>query len=374
MKQSSGDKKVQDLLALADIEINGSRPWDIKVHNNKLSDRVLAGGSLALGESYMDGWWDVESLDTFFVKLLGAKLNEAVHDDWGLILSAIKARLFNSQKVSRAFQIGEKHYDVDDSVYGAMLDENRTYTCGYWKEGVNDLASAQNAKLDLICKKLGLKKGDRVLDIGCGWGSFAKYASTHYGASVVGVTVSKNQAEYARKACGDLPVEFRLQDYRSIDEKFDHIVSIGMFEHVGMKNYKTYMKVARRCLKDDGLFLLHTIGGNKSVRGGDPWISKYIFTNSMLPSIAQIGKSIENIFVMEDWHNFSADYDKTLMAWYSNFVNNWVKTGEKRDERFVRMWRYYLLACAASFRLRNNQLWQIVLSPNGVKGGHKTIR
>lgn len=372
---SKSDKMaIEKLLAEIGIEVNGNKPWDIKVHNDQLYKQVLAGGSLALGESYMAGWWDVERLDEFFTRVLQSNLSDQIKNNWQVIFQVLLTRLFNLQKPSRAFTIGEHHYDEDENVYMAMLGETMTYTCGYWPEGVNNLDEAQTAKLDLVCKKIGLKSGDRVLDIGCGCGSFAKLAAESYGAQVVGLTVSKNQVQYAKDNYKDLSIDIRFQDYRDINEKFDHVVSLGMFEHVGVKNYRTYMKVVRRCLKDDGLFLLHTIGGNRSAHSSDPWISKYIFPNSMLPSIAQIGRSIENIFTMEDWHNFSVDYDKTLMAWYNNFISKWVKTGEKKDERFVRMWSYYLLACAGSFRARKNQLWQVVLSPHGVPGGYKSIR
>ena len=269
--------------------------------------------------------------------------------------------------------MGEKHYDIGNDLYRAMLDKRLTYTCGCWKDA-KDLNEAQEAKLDLVCKKIGLKGGQRVLDIGSGWGSFIGYAAEKYGASALGVTISKEQKELADALYKNISIKTLLQDYRDINEKFDHIVSLGMFEHVGYKNYRTFMKVAHNALKDDGLFLLHTIGGNQSAMGGDPWLNKYIFPNGMLPSIAQIGKSIEGLFVMEDWHNFGDDYYKTLMAWHKNFEDNWNKIKSNYNERFYRMWRYYLLSCAGSFRARKNQLWQIVLSKKGVNGRYKSIR
>jgi cyclopropane-fatty-acyl-phospholipid synthase len=254
-----------------------------------------------------------------------------------------------------------------------MLDTRMVYSCGYWKNATT-LDAAQEAKLDLICKKIGLKKGMRVLDIGCGWGSFAKFAAERFKVSVVGVTVSKEQVTLAREFCKDLPVEIRLQDYRKMKESFDRIVSVGMFEHVGYKNYRTFFQVAHRCLKDGGLFLLHTIGGNFSVKGTDPWINKYIFPNSMLPSVAQISAAIESRFILEDWHGFGTDYDKTLMTWMQNFNTHWAELKQQHSERFYRMWKYYLLSSAGSFRARRNQLWQIVLSKHGVPGGYTSIR
>jgi len=273
----------------------------------------------------------------------------------------------------RAYRNGQAHYDIGNALYERMLYRRRTYTCGYW-ETAHTLDEAQEAKLDLACRKLELKAGMRVLDIGCGWGSWAKYAAENYGVEVVGITVSKAQAELGREMCAGLPVEIRLQDYREVNEKFDAIVSLGMFEHVGYKNYRRYMEIVHRCLRGDGLFLLHTIGGNRSVTSIDPWTDKYIFPNSMIPSITQIGAAIENLFVMEDWHNFSADYDHTLMAWHENFERHWDALKPDYDETFHAMWRYYLLACAGTFRARENQLWQIVFSKRGVSGGYKSVR
>src|SRR6202000_3192228 len=222
--------------------------------------------------------------------------------------------------------------------------------------------------------KLGLKPGMRVLDIGCGWGEGLKLAAGRYGVTGVGITISEEQCKYAQALCQGLPVEFRLMDYRDLDERFDRLLSIGMVEHVGHKNYRTYMETARRCLKDDGLFLLHSIGSNVSVHDTDPWIAKYIFPNGMLPSIKQIGESLEGLFVMEDWHNFSAYYDRTLLAWRDNFERHWDEFKGDFDERFHRMWLFYLSSCAASFRVRRNQLWQLVLSPEGVPGGYVAPR
>lgn len=368
----SSHETVAHLLSLADVRINGRRPGDIKVHNEGFYQRVLAKGSLGLGESYMDGWWDCTRLDEFFTKIFRADIENKVNPRT-LLFDSLKAKLLNLQSRSRAFHIGEAHYDLGNDLYESMLDKRMTYTCGYWKNA-STLDEAQKTKLDLVCKKIGLKKGQKVLDIGCGWGSFAKYAAEKYKARVVGITVSKEQVKFGRKLCKGLPVDIRLQDYRDVDEKFDHIVSLGMFEHVGVKNYHAYMEVAHHCLKDNGLFLLHTIGRNVSATTTDPWIDKYIFPNSLLPSIKQIAGAIEGLFVMEDWHNFSADYDKTLMAWFNNFDSNWSKLASKYDQRFYRMWKYYLLACAASFRARKNQLWQIVLSKKGVTGGYRSIR
>jgi len=370
---------IESLLDGTGITINGSNAYDPQVHNEDFYDRVLQQGSLGLGESYMDGWWDCERLDQFFHKVLGANLDRRVRHNWKVIFGFAWNSVLNMGRKSKAFEIGKKHYDIGNDLYRAMLDKRLTYTCGYWKPSTGlghemTLDGAQEAKLDLVCRKIGLKRGQRVLDIGSGWGSFIGYAAQKYGVRALGITVSREQKELADTLYKNLPTETRLQDYRDIDGKFDHVVSLGMFEHVGHKNYRTFMKVVHNALKDDGLFLLHTIGGNRSVRATDPWIGKYIFPNSMLPSIPQISKSIKGLFVMEDWHSFGVDYDKTLMAWHKNFEDNWSKIKSNYDERFYRMWRYYLLASAGSFRARKNQLWQIVLSKKGVAGGYRSVR
>lgn len=367
------------MLKKADIQIGGERPQDIIVHDEQLFNRVVRHGTLGLGEAYMDGWWDANKLDEFFYNVLSANLDKAIANNFTSFFTSAKAYILNLQSSARAFVVGQAHYDLGNDLYEVMLDKRMVYTCGYWAHASN-LNEVQEAKMDLVCRKIGLKAGDRILDIGCGWGSFAKFAAQMYGASVVGITISVEQAALARERCKGLPVEIRVQDYRDVHEQFDHIISLGMFEHVGYKNYREYFQMANRCLKErlpdgrQGLFLLHTIGNNVSTAIGDPWMCKYIFPGGMLPSVAQIGKAIENLFVMEDWHSFGTDYDKTLMVWFANFDANWPKLRDKYGDKFYRMWKYYLLSCAGSFRARHMQLWQIVLSKDGVRGGYISIR
>ncbi len=364
---------IEALLAEIGVTINGDKPYDLQVHNEQVYARVLKGGSLAFGESYMDGWWDCEKLDELFHRILSAKLDERIKSDWEVMFRIFLNFIFNPGKKSKAFEVGQRHYDIGNDLYEKMLDKRMTYTCGYWREAKN-LDEAQVAKLDLVCRKIALQEGDKVLDIGSGWGSFMGYAAEFYKAQAIGVTVSKEQQILANQRYRDYQVETRLQDYRDLDEKFDHVVSLGMFEHVGYKNYRHFMQVAHKVLADDGLFLLHTIGSNHSVTGVDPWTNKYIFPNGMLPSLAQITKAIEHLFIVEDVHNFGADYDKTLMAWFADFDQAWASLKDKYSERFYRMWKYYLLSCAGSFRARHIQLWQIVLSKKGVLGGYQTVR
>lgn len=362
------------LLARADVKLNGSRPWDIQVRNPDLYRRVASLGSLGFGEAYMDGWWDCERIDELIFRMIRGGLVESIKRNFGSrLLRDYLMSWHPAGRKSRAFVIGEKHYDTGNDLFQAMLDKRLVYTCGYWKDAQN-LDQAQEAKLDLVCRKIGLKPGARVLDIGGGWGSFAKFAAEKHGARVVNITVSKEQVALADELCRGLPVENRLQDYRDVNEKFDAIVSLGMFEHVGPKYYRAYFSVAERCLKENGLFLLHTIGRNESAGPSDAWIAKYIFPNSALPSAKMIAVAIEGKFIIEDWHNLGPDYDKTLMAWHGNFERHWSEVEKNYSRRFYRMWRYYLLSCAGAFRARSIQVWQIVLSPKGVPGGYRSIR
>jgi cyclopropane-fatty-acyl-phospholipid synthase len=369
-------EKAQQLLAKAGIEVNGPSAWDIQVHDDRFFDRVFSSGSLGIGESYMDGWWDVEDFPAFLRKAIGARLDlELAHI--GTLWYIAKAWVLNMQNKDRAKVVGEQHYDAGNDLYERMLDKRMVYTCGYWSSPAmpaQNLDDAQEQKLDLVCRKLNLQQGQTVLDVGCGWGSFAKFAAERYGVQVTGITISKEQAALARERCKGLPVEIKFEDYRDTTGQFDHIVSLGMFEHVGPKNYRTYMEKMRSLLKDNGLFLLHTIGTTKSVVATDPWVDKYIFPGGVLPSVSYIGKSIDDLLIMEDWHNFGPDYQKTLLAWCANFERRWPEIKDRYSERFYRMWRFYLHTSAATFGLRHNQLWQIVLSKSGVQGGYKSVR
>ncbi|MEN4042304.1 MAG: cyclopropane fatty acyl phospholipid synthase [Anaerolineaceae bacterium] len=355
---------IRGLFDLADIRVNGSRPWDIQIHNQRFYPRIVQDTSLGLGESYMDGWWDSEAVDQFIYRILLARLDQKVKQNYWMALQVLQARIMNRQSSARAYAVGERHYDLGNDLYCAMLDRRLNYTCAYWKKATN-LDEAQEAKLDLVCRKIGIRPGMSILELGCGWGSFAKYAAEKYGASVLGVTVSKEQVALGMELCKGLPVELRLQDYREVQGKYDAVISIGVMEHVGSKNYRTYMQVVDRCLKEDGIAFVHTIGANHSIVRGEPWSDKYIFPNGMLPSIAQLGKAMEGLFVMEDWHNFGPHYDKTLLAWHQNFERAWPALRAKYGDRFYRMWRYYLLSSAGAFRARNQQLWQIVFTRQG---------
>lgn len=352
------------LVAPADIRIDGDRAWDVRVHDERLWQRVLTHGTLGLGEAYMDGWWDCDAIDEMVLRAHRADLAKRFVSPT-TALRVIEAKLRNLQAGGRAFEVGRRHYDIGNDLYRAMLGPTMMYSCGYWPRA-NDLAAAQEAKLRLVVDKLGLEPGMRVLDIGCGWGGAARFVAAHAGCEVVGVTVSEAQAVIARETTADLPVEIRVEDYRAVTERFDRVFSIGMFEHVGLKNHSAYMQTVRRCLTDpDGLTLLHAIGGNHPTSRTDPWMERYIFANSQIPTIAQIAEAAEGELIMEDWHTFGPDYDRTLMAWHANVNGCWSELPQY-DDRFRRMWDFYLLVSAGGFRARYLQLWQVVFSRDGI--------
>jgi cyclopropane-fatty-acyl-phospholipid synthase len=363
------------LLARADIRLNGDRPWDIQVHRSRLYRRVLTGWSLGLGESYMDGDWDCEQLDGMFTRLMRHNLEQRALglSRLRLGLALLAASLTNPQREERAFVVAERHYDLGNDLYERMLDSRMIYSCAYWARA-GTLEQAQADKLEMICRKLELRPGMTLLDIGCGWGGLAEHAARHHGARVTGITVSREQQALAQQRCAGLPVEISLIDYRQLEGRFDRIVSVGMFEHVGPKNHAVYFDTARRLLADDGLFLLHTIGIDQPATHTDPWIEKYIFPGGKLPAPGELACAVQRDFVIEDWHNFGPDYDRTLMAWYENFEATWPALRERYGERFRRMWHYYLLSCAGFFRSRQGQLWQLVLSRRGRPATYRSIR
>jgi len=372
---SRSQAQVEKILKPADVRINGKRPWDIQVHDERLYRRVLAQGTLGVGEAYMDGWWDAKDLEDLIQHVLRVNPDADIGGKARLAAAAVVAKIANRQNLTRSYKNVQHHYDIGNDLYQPMLGKTMAYSCGYWRDA-KTLDEAQEAKLDLICRKLGLKPGMTVLDIGCGWGSFVHYAAKHYGVKCVGNTLSEEQAKFARQLTAKQPVEIIVQDYRELTaQPFDRIVSVGMFEHVGPRNYKTFMKTCDALLKPDGLMLLHTIGGNRPAHTNDPWIERYIFPGGMLPSIQEIAKATTGHFIMEDWHNFGTNYAKTLRAWWQNFDAAYPKLDHSHyDQRFYRMWKYYLLSCAANFSVRGMQLWQIVLSKPEAALEYKSVR
>lgn len=370
------EKTLETVLRTLGIEINGSQPWDPQIKDISVLKDIARGGSLAAGEAFMDERWDVEQLDMLIERL------QRHHTLWdrllygNLLWERIKMKIFNRQRGDRAFEVGQVHYDLGNDLYATMLDKRMIYTAAYWKEA-NNLDEAQEAKLDLICRKIGLKPGDRVLDIGCGWGGFMKYAAEKYGVSCVGISVSKEQTAYGRQVCAGLPIEFVITDYAKFkpDQPFDHIVSIEMFEAVGHKNYELFMKKASSWLKPEGRFLLQSIGSTHHDTVSDPWIDKYIFPNGILPTKSLIERATKGVLKAHDWHDIGPDYDKTLMAWWDNFQTGHKTLDQKKyDRRFYRMWQYYLLTCAGGFRSGHLVDWQILFTKPDVQEAVPVIR
>ena len=365
--------RIVGLLKDAGVTVNGPNPWDIQVHNERMWTRLFSEGSLGLGESYMDGEWDAVDLAEFFNKVLVGGVADKIRITPNLLWQIAQAKLLNMKNIERSRRVARMHYNETDA-YKASLDARMTGSCGYWPEGVSNLDQAQEAKLDLVCRKIGLKPGQLVWDIGCGWGAFMGFAAEKFGARCVGVTVSPDQAAYGRDRYKDLPIEFQVKDYRQFEGKTDHVVSMGMFEHVGHKNYRAYFEKARSVIKDDGLFMMHTIGSQWSSDTIEPWLEKYIFPGGVIPSMAQIGKAIDGLWSVVDVHNIGPHYDKTLCAWYDNFERKWKRRNTPDEVRFYRLWKYYLLCCAGGFRAKVLQVWQFVLSPTGVPEGYVFAR
>jgi cyclopropane-fatty-acyl-phospholipid synthase len=356
---------MRDILRRAGITIGGDAPWDIQVHDERLYARALRDGTMGVGEAYVEGWWDCQAIDQMVERLTRTRPDLVLRASWVLVANGIRSRLFNLQ-ATRAFEVGERHYDVGNDLYQAMLGPRMVYTCAYWRNA-DHLDAAQAAKLDLVCRKIGARPGMRILDLGCGWGGFAAFAAQNYGASVVGYTVSREQCTWARERYATLPVEIRLEDYRKATGGYDAVVSIGLMEHVGPRNYRAYMELATRCLAPGGTVFVHTIGGQEPRTQIDPWYHKYIFPNAVIPTLGQLTTAMHDLLVVEDVHNIGPDYDRTLMAWWANFEQAWSSLREKYGARFYRMWKFYLMTSAAQFRARALNLFQIVATAVGTK-------
>jgi cyclopropane-fatty-acyl-phospholipid synthase len=352
---------VEQLLRTADIEIDGPDPWDIEVHDERLFARVLAGGTLGFGEAYMDGWWDCEALDEMCSRAISARLDERFTYSPRNLLAFAISLLTNRQSRRRARRVGEVHYDLGNDFFRAMLDPWMQYSSAFFLEG-DDLATAQRRKLEMVCQRLDLHPGMRLLDVGCGWGGLAKYAAQNYGCSVTGLTISREQQQFAASWCDGLEVEIQLRDYRQIRGRFDCAVSVGMVEHVGFKNYRTYLRAIADSLGKDGLFLCQGICNPISGWQLDPWIRRYIFPNSILPSLARLTKAAEGLFLVQEVVNLGPHYDPTLLAWEENFRRAWPRFAAHYDPRFRRMWRFYLLSCAGAFRARSLQVYGILFA------------
>jgi cyclopropane-fatty-acyl-phospholipid synthase len=340
------------------------------VHDDRFFRRALLHGELGFGESYMDGDWDCEALDQLSTRLFAAGVdNSALHPID--LLNEVVARLLTRQTRTRARHQVAPHYDLGNDLFEAMLDSRHmAYTCAYWRPGVTTLEEAQEAKLDLVCRKLALEPGMRMLDIGCGWGGLAKYAAERYGVHVTGVTLSREQVALGSIRTAGLPVDLRVEDYRDTTGTFDRVVSIGCLEHVGHLNHRRFFEVVRERLGDRGVALVHSIGVGRTEYRSGRFLDKYVFPMVNLPSMAQIGRAIDGLFVLDDVHNIGVHYDRTLMEWHARFERAWPglqgRYARLLDGRFKRMFDFYLLMSAGFVRSRRAQVWQMILTPPGV--------
>jgi len=372
---------IESLLEGTGVQLDGDRPWDIRVNRERLYRRALRG-SLGFGEAYINGDWDCEALDELFRRLLSANTQKRPLIRAARAVKSLQARLMNLQTRRRSRAVAEEHYDLDHRMYALFLGPWNQYTCCFF-DGTDDLERAEIAKLEMLCDKLELRAGDRLLDIGCGWGGFAKYAARTRGCEVTGISLSDAQIRYATEYTRGLPVTIRRLDYRDLPESglapFDKISIVGMIEHVGYKNYAELLGIVHDMLKPDGLFLLHTIGNNERSTVVDPWIEKYIFRNSMAPAMSHLADASEGRFVIEDWENYGHHYVPTLQAWYERFNANWDRirtliTARPFDERFRRMWNYYLMSSKAAFDVEHLHLWQLVMTRrNSGRGVYRRV-
>ncbi len=348
-----------------------ARPADVIIHDPRFYRRVLFGGNLALGNSYIEGWWDAQRVDMTLHKLL----RSGVFMKWYVrghnqFVNWLRSRVLNLQTINRSRRVVERHFDIGNELYEGMLDRNMQYSCGYWK-GAQTLDESQINKMKLISDKLGLQQGMCVAELGGGFGGLSKFMAER-GCSVSLWNISHEQVNFAREFCAGLPVTIYEDDYRNAYGTYDRVVAIGLCEHVGHKNYRRpFFETVHRILKEDGLFLMQTIGATHRGFETEAWLNANIFPNSALPTMTRLARAFEPLFVLEDWHNLHLDYVQTLRAWRSNFHESWTELTEafpeKYDVRFKRMWDYYLNFAIGLFTSRAINISQFVFSKGGLR-------
>ena len=349
------------------ITINGNNPQDIIVTNNKFYNMALTNGELGVSESYMYGYWYSNDLYSTIYQLCSNYKSISYYDfNINDVLSILSRKIFNQQTISRALVDVQSHYDIGNDLYTRMLDKNMQYTCGFWQD-TNDLDTAQLQKMKIIGQKLNLKPGDTLLDIGCGWGYLINYLSKEYNVKGLGITLSEEQLSYAKNEFkNNENVDYKLMDYRNIPKnmKFNKIVSFGMLEHVGVKNYNDYFNIVYDHLENNGLALIHTIGRQSNITNAQAtsdFIDKYIFPGSYIPCWEELSPIVSRKFFIHDWHNFGQYYNKTLLAWHKIINSKWNEIPNYNEE-FKKMWNFYLISSAVSFELCHLKLWQILIS------------
>lgn len=363
----SSEGLVRSILESAGIQANGTETWDPRINDQRFWNRVAMDGMLGLGDSYVDRWWDSDDIPEFFNRAIRGRLLVWTSRSHHAILKRIRDWAFNPQNPRRAVANVKAHYTERDELVLGMLGPWNAYSCAFFEDPehpAEGLAVAEARKLELICRKLSLNSSDRFLDIGCGWGSLLGYAQKHYGVKGDGITPAPNQAAFVSRTYGLTVYE---RDYRRIDTHYDRIASVGMYEHVGPKNARTYMETVNRSLNKNGLFLLHFFGRpSADIPLLDTWTDRYIFPGAYLPTSAETHAAAEGLLEIVHQDEWGRHYDPTLCAWERNFEEYAVREGLKeRNQALYRMWRYYLLSAAGAFRSGDIALWQMVFKKRG---------
>jgi len=345
-------RPLDSILSRAGVSINGNQPWDITVIDNRFYGHVLANGSLGLGESYMRQYWSTQDLEELFYRLVSSGMEEVGNRIPGRIISRIFSRGLNRQTTHKSKKNAEHHYNLGNSLFFNFLGKYKNYSCGYYKEA-ETLDEAQLAKLHRLCELLELKKGDRLLDVGGGWGEFAKFAADNYGCHVTSINIAEEQIKHARQYCRDANVDIVKCDYRNMTGSFNKIAVIAMFTHVGHKNYRQFMETMSRILEPGGKMIMETVGGHRSKTRCEPWTDKYIFPGGLIPSLDQIDQSIKGLFLRDSLEEFGDDYVLTLREWHSNFKRAWPKLSEEYSNSMRLMFEYFFLSVAGDFRAKD---------------------
>ena len=350
-------------------------PITIKLLDKKLSYKLLMNPDLYFGEAYTDGSLIIENGTlTEFLEIAFRNIGRGDINIYGTILKKIKGTyryLTNFNKIVKSKKNVSHHYDISEKLYDLFLDSNRQYSCAYFKNENDTLEDAQNNKIDHIIKKLKIEPNQKVLDIGSGWGTLALSIAQKTKASVTGITLSENQLEYSKKKAKEMnlsnQVEFKLIDYRQLNEKFDRVVSVGMFEHVGRKFYNTYFNQVSKMLKDKGVALIHTIGSSNPPRDPQPWITKYIFPGGYTPSLSEVARPIENSgLIISDIEVLRMHYAHTLRHWKERFLSRKEDVLTMFDEKFYRMWEFYLASCEMAFKWGDQVVFQLQLTKDNI--------
>ena len=348
-----------------------SKPLTVKLLNKNLHYKLLINPDLYFGEAYTDGSLIIENGSIGdFLELAFKNIGRNEINTSGYLLKKIKGTiryLTNFNFAKRSKKNVAHHYDISDNLYELFLDSKRQYSCGYFKNDDDTLETAQQNKINHIVKKLNIKSNQKVLDIGCGWGHLAIEIAKQSKCEVTGITLSENQHRYANARAKEYnlenQVQFKLCDYRNLKEKFDRVVSVGMFEHVGRKFYKTFFKQVNQLLKHNGLALIHTIGSINEPRDPQPWISKYIFPGGYTPSMSEITGPIEKSgLIISDLEVLRMHYAHTLRNWKEKCIKNKSKIIGMFDEKFFRMWEFYLASCEMTFKWGDQVVFQFQLT------------